>query len=202
MAMAVNTYLVVKIPMGICVGKEISNVQYITIFNFSCSGNGVCLSLRETASLSYSYQKEPRSIVYDTPWDAEYVEFIPAPFNLISNFNCSMVRGCACFREVSVDNQYSDALRPGGHGWRTQYPERYNVSKFYRQVVYVLTKTYCSCFQCFHIIEAHTLMQPALGLALIVLRRSVPVVLTLNPETPRKVHDCPSIDVLFPMSLR
>ena len=32
-----------------------------------------------------------------------------------------------------MDNQYSDALRPGGHLWRAQYPNTYNVSKFYRQ---------------------------------------------------------------------
>lgn len=96
----------------------------------------MCLSLRETAFLSYDDQKVVKSIAYDTPWDAEYYFFLLL-FVYSRNYFCmgtlcSMVRGCACFREVSVDNQYSDALRPGGHLWRAQYPSSYNVSKFYR----------------------------------------------------------------------
>lgn len=37
------------------------------------SGNGVCLSLREMALLTYNNEKELAGFVYDEPWDAEYV---------------------------------------------------------------------------------------------------------------------------------
>lgn len=32
----------------------------------------MCLSLRETALLTYNSEQELQSIVYETPWDTEY----------------------------------------------------------------------------------------------------------------------------------
>ena len=53
-----------------------------------CNGNGACLTLRELALLSYNDEKVLSNFVYTTPWDAD------------------MIRGCACSRAVSIDNQY------------------------------------------------------------------------------------------------
>lgn len=53
-----------------------------------CGGNGTCLSLRKLTQFSYTPQKEIRPVIYDQPWDA------------------NMIRGCACHRAISVDNQY------------------------------------------------------------------------------------------------
>jgi hypothetical protein len=52
-----------------------------------CSGHGACLTLRELAALAYNDYKQLSGAVYDTPWDAD------------------MIRGCACARALSVDNQ-------------------------------------------------------------------------------------------------
>ena len=52
-----------------------------------CSGHGACLTLRELAALAYNDRKELSGAVYSTPWDAD------------------MIRGCACARALSVDNQ-------------------------------------------------------------------------------------------------
>jgi hypothetical protein len=35
------------------------------------SGNGVCLTIKEAALLTYNQQKELANFVYTTPWDAE-----------------------------------------------------------------------------------------------------------------------------------
>ena len=60
-----------------------------------CSGNGVCMSLKEMAPYSYNGYKELAHFNYTTPWDAD------------------MVTGCACFRSVSVDNTfYQDFIIP------------------------------------------------------------------------------------------
>jgi hypothetical protein len=59
-----------------------------------CSGHGACLTLRELAALAYNDYKQLSGAVYDTPWDAD------------------MIRGCACARALSVDNQVRhDATR-------------------------------------------------------------------------------------------
>jgi len=61
----------------------------------TCGGNGVCMSLKEMAPYAYTAQKEMADISYTTPWDKDWV------------------RGCNCFRAVSIDNQYySDFVIP------------------------------------------------------------------------------------------
>jgi hypothetical protein len=58
----------------------------------TCSGNGLCLTLSETAALTYNDVDyvESLPLTYTTPWDAD------------------MVKGCSCFREVRIDNQIPD----------------------------------------------------------------------------------------------
>lgn len=60
-----------------------------------CSSNGVCMSLKEMAPYSYNDFKELAHYNYTLPWDAD------------------MVKGCACYRSVSVDNTfYQDFVIP------------------------------------------------------------------------------------------
>lgn len=79
-----------------------------------CSGNGECLSLREMASLVYSANGDLASISYNLPWDAD------------------MVRGCSCFRAMSVDNQYADNMQPSSHRFYSQEPQSYNRENLFR----------------------------------------------------------------------
>jgi hypothetical protein len=97
-----------------------------------CSGNGTCLTLREMAHLTYNEQKELSGVVYETPWDAD------------------MIRGCACTRAISVDNQYDEtyvyhisnffsthylnySFGTGTESWRTQFyrgPNAYSATDY------------------------------------------------------------------------
>mmetsp|Transcript_4445 Transcript_4445/g.7320 ORF Transcript_4445/g.7320 Transcript_4445/m.7320 type:complete len:515 (-) Transcript_4445:182-1726(-) len=54
----------------------------------TCSDNGACLSMREIGLMRYGEDKKLDQVFYDTPWDA------------------NIVRGCSCYRAISVDNQY------------------------------------------------------------------------------------------------
>ena len=75
--------------------------QYLSCYGYEkysdgsgeCSGNGVCLSLREMAALSYAPDKTLAGYTYTEPWDAD------------------MIRGCACSRARSVDNKFYSAYQ-------------------------------------------------------------------------------------------
>eukprot|EP01034_Spumella_vulgaris_P022370 gene22370-28492_t len=53
-----------------------------------CSGNGVCLTMRELARMAYDDKKQLSGVAYSDEWDADHI------------------RGCACTRAISVDGQY------------------------------------------------------------------------------------------------
>jgi len=95
----------------------------------TCGGNGVCMSLRQMAPYSYNEKKEMSFFSYTTPWDAD------------------MIRGCSCFRAVSVNNQYYiDYLIPQdgtsyatgiqvestGEAAAADVSFAYNITKYYR----------------------------------------------------------------------
>jgi hypothetical protein len=94
-----------------------------------CSSNGVCMTLRQLAPYAYDEKKEMRRFTYTSSWDAD------------------MIRGCACFRAMSIDNFfYDDYLVPkDGTSYETgvvasvtassgasDVSLSYNTTKFYR----------------------------------------------------------------------
>ena len=112
----------------------------------TCAGNGVCMSLREYAPYAYNNQKELSDMTYTSPWDADWV------------------RGCACFRAVSVDNQYYTdykiptdgtsfptglVVESSGEASLSDVSLAYDLTKFYRGP-YAYTATDWTSYTCSH----------------------------------------------------
>lgn len=110
----------------------------------TCAGNGVCMSLKEMAPYSYNDQKEMADYTYTTPWDADWV------------------RGCACYRAVSIDNQFYQnyvipadgtsyptglTLENDGEASLSDVSLSYDLTKYYRGP-YAYTATDWTGFTC------------------------------------------------------
>lgn len=103
---------------GIFKGTHCQSLGCISGPKGECNGNGQCLSLRELAPLTYTDQKVVAGYTYTNPWDAD------------------MIRGCACYRSYTVDNQYYNYLLPLYHKSGIPITEAdfvfYPKEKFYR----------------------------------------------------------------------
>eukprot|EP00607_Mallomonas_marina_P002978 CAMPEP_0182432722 /NCGR_PEP_ID=MMETSP1167-20130531/58449_1 /TAXON_ID=2988 /ORGANISM="Mallomonas Sp, Strain CCMP3275" /LENGTH=629 /DNA_ID=CAMNT_0024620567 /DNA_START=383 /DNA_END=2272 /DNA_ORIENTATION=- len=104
---------------GVFAGSHCERMTCASPGGNTCSGNGVCLSLRELAAISLNAEREPMNRTY-SQWDAD------------------MVHGCACSRTYTVDNQFP----PGQSGPISFYrgPYAYAVSDW--------TSYDCSAAQC------------------------------------------------------
>lgn len=95
---------------------------YSDVSKGPCNGNGVCLTLKELAPRTYNNNKELAGVTYTIPWDAD------------------LIRGCACDRAISVDNQfnsrYTDFPDEFGYNETTletiSYYSEADQNKFYR----------------------------------------------------------------------